>query len=59
MNNPRLANVRVQNDSVDFRELLKKLINLGTGHVQASRQFGVAWAATALDDARNQLIVDS
>ena len=59
MNNPRLANVRVQNHSVDFRELLKKMFELGSGHVKASRQFGVAWAATVLDERPNQLIVDS
>jgi hypothetical protein len=58
VNDPWFAYVRVQNNSVDFRQLRKELLNLGNRHVEAPREFGSVRAAAGINETLNQFVMD-
>jgi hypothetical protein len=53
MDDPRLANVRVQNNPMDFGQAPKTLLDPGCRHVQSLGQLGVVEAGTRLNEVPN------
>ena len=58
VNDPRLRNMGMQNNSVDFRERDKRVVNLVSRQMQSVRQLGVARASAGLNDALYQFMMD-
>jgi hypothetical protein len=59
MDNPRLANVGVQRDSVDIGEAAQELLNLSGRHAQLGRQLGIGRAGALFEQPTDQVMVDS
>ena len=58
VDDPRFTYMGVQNNSVDFRQIQKELLNLRNRNVEVLGQFGSVRAAPGINKTLNQFVMD-